>query len=394
MTVERMTTGPLPIAADLQGNAVTRWAAMLVPAAELAATIADTDFVPESIRGNPAAVTAVILYGDELGIGPMQALASVDFIKGKPSPSAALVRALILRAGHSFLIHESTGVRCKVSGLRKGRPETERQFVEWTLDMARSAGLLSSGGTWQRYPRALLLARATTELGRGAFPDVMRGLGGIGEGATTVEEVAAWPTDGDAAASAPTAEATTVQRSPRKRATGKKAAAGQVVPENLQPLDPQRPPDGGTAADSTESVPAVVPPQTTSAKPAGQPPAPPAGPQPDADTEAPLPPKMATKGLLRAYHASFKEAGITDADRELRLAVTSHVVGREVTSSTELTRLDVLKVTGALAEVITGAAEIGWDTNGQVVITSTREDSTRADDYDPRTDPDQPELPL
>src|SRR5687767_10442124 len=38
----------------------------------MARTIAGTQFVPESYRGNPEAVVAAIFTGRELGIGPMQ----------------------------------------------------------------------------------------------------------------------------------------------------------------------------------------------------------------------------------------------------------------------------------------------------------------------------------
>lgn len=347
MTIAR--TGPQPLAVDVDAAGLSRWARMLVPAAELAATIADTDFVPEALRGNPAAVTAVILYGDELGIGPMQALQSIDVIKGKPQPSAALVRALIYRDGHSFLIHEATGVRCRVSGLRRGRPEVERVYVEWTLDMARAAGLAGSIG-WQRYPRAFLMARSTTELGRQVFPDVMRGLGGISESGSTAEELQEWQPD-----AAPPPAPEPVQRRPRKRAT-KKAPAVAPTPDAHPVTGSQQ------APPAEDDRPPVAPPLDA-----------PAEAEPPAEEPAPPPPKMAGEALLRGYHASFRQAGIDTADRELRLAVTSYVVGRQVDSSKELTRAEALKVTGALAEVATGAASIEWDSDGQVVIRSQRQ---------------------
>ena len=40
------------------------------PAIELAAQVANTDFVPKALRGKPEAVVAAILQGHELGIEP------------------------------------------------------------------------------------------------------------------------------------------------------------------------------------------------------------------------------------------------------------------------------------------------------------------------------------
>ena len=64
------------------------WIQLMPAAAELAKQVANTEFVPKSLRGNPGAIAACVLYGDELGIGPMQALAKIAVIEGKPSLSA------------------------------------------------------------------------------------------------------------------------------------------------------------------------------------------------------------------------------------------------------------------------------------------------------------------
>lgn len=153
--------------------------AMLTPnsyedAWKLAARIAGTSFVPEGLRDDPNAVLAAILWGGEVGIGAIQALNGIDVIKGKVSPSAELMRALVLRAGHTLHIEESSSERCTIFGKR--RDGTAEMRVTWTLDDAKRAGLLGGSG-WTKYPRAMLLARSSSEICRGIFSDAIAGLG-------------------------------------------------------------------------------------------------------------------------------------------------------------------------------------------------------------------------
>lgn len=179
----------------------------------LADAISKTEMVPQDLRGRPDAVVAVMMAGYEIGIGPMQALQSINLISGKPSLSAELMRALILQNGHQFIVdanNEAATVQCR----RKDWPVDKWSTITYTINDARQAGLVEWFEIWQntqsgkRYkqtwnphgdspkpewvdtdraerkrgdnyfsrPRSMLTARATSEAARNTFSDVLAGL--------------------------------------------------------------------------------------------------------------------------------------------------------------------------------------------------------------------------
>ena len=162
---------------DLLDRRTDSWIAVVEDVAVLAARIADTELVPAAIRGKPAAVAAVILYGREIGLQPMTALRTSYVVNGRVALAAETMRGLVLGAGHTLVYREATTARCIAAGQRRGQEAW--QEVEWTLDQARRAGL--TGQSWQRYPRQMLKARATAELCRDLFPDVIGGFSALEE---------------------------------------------------------------------------------------------------------------------------------------------------------------------------------------------------------------------
>lgn len=152
-----------------------------------AEVLANTDIVPSHLRGKPAQIFAIVSIGDTLGIAPATAVQSFASINGQVTMSAELMRALILGQGHSITFPVSTRDTCTIKGRRK---ETgDECVVEYTLEDAQIAGLCgikdgkayarSSQGkplSWEKYPRQLLAARATTELARLLFPDIIKGV--------------------------------------------------------------------------------------------------------------------------------------------------------------------------------------------------------------------------
>jgi hypothetical protein len=311
---------------DVLPSDLARWVGVLGPARQLAEVLAETDFVPKGMRGNPDAVTAAIMYGDELGLGPMQSLAGMDVVEGKPRPSAELARALILRDGHTLTVHDATGSRVRVSGLRAGRPESERVTVEWTIDMARAAGLVNKSN-WRQYPRAMLMARATGDLARILFPDVIKGLGYLREAEDDAAVLDGWAGPEEPAPVAPPAPPA-IQRRPRSR-PGSAPEAGMPRPS------PHGPPEAAMPDLAPETDPGS---ENT------------AGPPDSADMPDPM---------RRAMFAAIGNALGPKAQRVERLALCSAILGRQVESSTDLGRSEVSAILTWLDD--RGRGLVGWE---------------------------------
>lgn len=210
------------------------WVPLLAPAAELAQTVAQTDFVPSAMRNKPAAVAACILTGHELGIGPMESLRSVHIIDGRASLAAELIRSRYLAAGHKLWTEELSTTRVVVAGHRGDDPGHITK-VTWTMDDARKAGLANKQN-WAKYPRQMLTARATAELCRLVAPDASGGL-------PSVEELEGERTDDSPAQAAePAKTARRAQRAPiDATATQKALPAAQDAPEPEEPPLPPLP---------------------------------------------------------------------------------------------------------------------------------------------------------
>lgn len=211
---------------------------------KLAEKIAGTDFVPKALRGKPEAVLACILAGHEAGVSPMQALAKIHVIEGRPAMSAELMRAIVQRAGHELWYDEVSTTRVVACGKRQGTERITR--VTWTMDDAKQANLAGKDN-WRKFPRAMLTARATGELCRMIFADVLAGI------SHTIEELE------DGFDPIPEADEV-VQRAPAPaKATARaKKAATRPAERSIEPAE-LAPAPAGEVPDLPGDEPAVVP---------------------------------------------------------------------------------------------------------------------------------------
>lgn len=233
--------------ADLLDTATDSWVASVADVVKLAGYICDTDFVPNGFRGSAPATAAAILYGREIGVGPLTALQTLHVVHGRVGMAAELMRARVLAAGHDVEVVESTAAVCRMRGRRRGSQTWTE--VAWSKGDAATAGL--RGDNWTKYPRAMLVARASAELCRLVFPDVTHGM-------SATEEL-----DGLTATEAAADTDTTTR--PRRVARATKAAAPHtpspgVAGPHPAPLPPVAAPTVDPAYPAAGTVPQTPPP--------------------------------------------------------------------------------------------------------------------------------------
>lgn len=158
---------------DPTGGRLVAWADGLAAAHRIGSALCQTAFVPASFRGKPEEAAAAILYGDEIGLTPTQALQSVHVISGKPGLYARAMVALLLSRGHEVWTVEKSAAKVTVAGRRKGSAHVHEET--WTTARAQKAGY-TSNKKYSTDPEAMLYARAASDVCRQVAPDALAGL--------------------------------------------------------------------------------------------------------------------------------------------------------------------------------------------------------------------------
>jgi hypothetical protein len=143
--------------------------------ANLGDMLISSGFFRDSNKVAQAAVK--VLAGRELGLGPVESMRAFHIIEGKIEMSADLLAQRV--KGHDkydYRVASITNDECSIQFYERVDGERETLGVStFTMEDAHAAGLVKSGGAWQKYPRSMLFARALSN-GVGWFcPDVAGG---------------------------------------------------------------------------------------------------------------------------------------------------------------------------------------------------------------------------
>ncbi|NUS56222.1 MAG: hypothetical protein HOV66_15390 [Streptomycetaceae bacterium] len=276
---------------DPTGGRLVAWAGAASAAHQLATSLSRTSFVPKAFQGNAADATAAIMLGDELGLSPIAALRSIYILSGTPALYARTMVALAMSHGHEIWTEESSDRQVTVCGRRRGQEHIER--ATWTIDRARKAGY-TNNKKYDTDPQAMLYSKAAAEIARKIAPDV---LSGVPYSVEDLELDEPEPT-------------TPVARAPKTvQRRSKPVAVSPPEPDFDEPEQPAQEPVKATAERAPE----------------------------------PITPKQLT--ALNAALTSDLEL----TDREDKLAYLSGALGREISSSKDVTKAEAMRLLDQIA---------------------------------------------
>lgn len=289
------------------------WAQAAQAAHQVAESLVQTSFVPQQFRGKAHEATAAILAGDEVGLSPMASLNAFDIIQGTAAAKAMALRAIVQSHGHEVWQVEATESRAIFKGRRRGSEEVHEST--WTLDRARGLGLLNKDN-WKKQPKAMLIARATAEVCRLTAADAILGIPYSAEEITDGVAPGSEPIETQPAQAAAPMES--APRTARRRNQPTRSAPTPKAPRQAPTETPQGPPLPGEEGYDEQSVQ-----------------------QPD----------LATREQLTRLHTVFSNGGVQN--KATRLAACCLIIGRDLTSSAELTKDEASGLIRQLEELST-----------------------------------------
>lgn len=148
-------------------------------AEKIAEKIAMSTLCPDAFRGKPGDVFVAIMFGQEIGLSPMNALQNIYVVKGRPTLFGDALLGLVIThpdyASHKEWM-EGTGDNRKYlcTICRKGQEPVTKSFSVEDAKLAQLWGGKSE--SWQKYPERMLQMRARTFCIRDTFPDALKGM--------------------------------------------------------------------------------------------------------------------------------------------------------------------------------------------------------------------------
>lgn len=141
-------------------NELKGWAALAIQA----------QIIPSNM--NTFQAMAIVQAGKEMGLQPLQSLRSMSFIKGRLTMSVQLQLAMAKNRGVTMDDPDEGDGYCQVTLHRNKESVT----CKYTKEDAKKAGLISSGGSWDKYERQMLRWRAIGDALRLIAPDMTMNL--------------------------------------------------------------------------------------------------------------------------------------------------------------------------------------------------------------------------
>jgi hypothetical protein len=186
---------------DPTGQTAPGQALELRAAVEYSRTLSESSLLPDQFRKQPANLLWAIEYARTLRVPVMTAITGIHVMKGKPTASAALMTALVRRAGHRLHVryhHDRDDIRkCYAEArlVRADDPDGTDPFEStWDYERAQAAELLEirqredgteyahsltekgKASSWMKFGPSMLKARALSEVCRDGAEECLFGL--------------------------------------------------------------------------------------------------------------------------------------------------------------------------------------------------------------------------
>lgn len=114
-----------------------------------------------------------VMAGRELGFGPIYSMTKIALVKNRITLSAESMAALIKRSGtHGYRVTTHTDKECSIDFLEG----VEKVYTStFTIADAQRAGVIKADSGWEKFPRAMLFARALSQGARIVCPHLIAG---------------------------------------------------------------------------------------------------------------------------------------------------------------------------------------------------------------------------
>lgn len=136
--------------------------------------VTNSGLAPKGFEKKPNDAFIAIQWGAEVGLKPLQALQNIAVINGRPSLWGDAVIALVRASPLCEYVKETDdGNTATCRAKRKGHDEEVRTF---SMEDAKTAGLMGKQGPWSTNPKRMRQMRARAFALRDLFPDVLKGM--------------------------------------------------------------------------------------------------------------------------------------------------------------------------------------------------------------------------
>jgi hypothetical protein len=159
---------------------------------EVSRVLAVSNLLPQALRGKPADVLITIMYGQELGMTPMESILGIYVVNGRPGLSGQKWLERVRKAGHRAYVPCATcgqgktehrgadhtyvadhdDQHCTMTIVRGDSGDEHTETFTWA-DAERAK--LTGKEVWKSWPKRMLLWRAVTTCATVICPEVASG---------------------------------------------------------------------------------------------------------------------------------------------------------------------------------------------------------------------------